>query len=59
MLPLDDWLKLKTEPLAEKNVIFVKSEIALKLLGKGVNLKTIGETTGLSVEEIEQLRSEG
>lgn len=57
-MPLDDRLKLKAEQLAEKNAVFVKSEIALKLLGKGVDLETISETTGLSIEEIQQLRSE-
>ncbi|NVK64991.1 MAG: JAB domain-containing protein [Flavobacteriales bacterium] len=57
-MPLDDRLKLKAEQLAEKNAVFVKSEIALKLLGKGVDLETIRETTGLSTEEIQQLRSE-
>lgn len=56
--PLDDRLKEKAEQLAEKNIIFVKSEIALKLIGKGVDLETISETTGLSIKEIEQLRSE-
>lgn len=58
-LPLDDRLRLKAEQLTEKNVIFAKSEIALKLLYKGVDIATISETTGLSVGEIELLRWEG
>lgn len=56
--PLDERLKEKAEQLTEKNVIFAKSEIALKLLFKGIDISTISETTGLSIDEIEQLRSE-
>ena len=58
-LPLDDRLRLKAEQLTEKNVIFAKSEIALKLLYKGIDIETISETTGLSVGEIELLKGEG
>jgi DNA repair protein RadC len=58
-LPLDARLRLKAEQLTEKNVIFAKSEIALKLLYKGVDIATISETTGLSVGEIEMLKGEG
>jgi DNA repair protein RadC len=57
-LPLDDRLRLKAEQLTEKNVIFAKSEIALKLLFKGIDIATISETTGLSVAEIEMLKGD-
>ena len=36
----------------------VKTEIALKLIRRGLMNKDISEDTGLSVEEIQQLRSE-
>lgn len=57
-LPLDDRLKLKAEQITEKNVIFAKSEMALNMIKEGIHLETISRITGLSTEEIKQLRSE-
>jgi DNA repair protein RadC len=56
--PLDDRLKLKAEQITEKNVIFAKSEMALNMIKEGIHLETISRITGLSTEEIKQLRSE-
>jgi uncharacterized protein YerC len=36
-----------------------KSEIVLKMLSKGVSLQDISDYTGISIEEIEQLKREG
>lgn len=57
-LPLDDRLKLKAEQLTEKKMILAKSEMALNMVSEGIALETVSRITGLSVEEIEQLRSE-
>jgi DNA repair protein RadC len=57
-LPLDDRLKLKAEQITEKNVIFAKSEMAVNMIKEGIHLETISRITGLSTEEIKQLRSE-
>lgn len=55
---IEDRLKRKAEQISEKNVIIRESEIAISLLSKGIDVLIINETTGLSVEEIEKLRSE-
>lgn len=57
-LPLDDRLRIKAEQLTEKNVIFAKSEMALNMITEGIHIETISRITGLSVEEIEQLKYE-
>lgn len=43
---------------AERSVILAKSEMVLTMLSKGMRLEDIEEITGLSVEEIEQLKRE-
>lgn len=51
-------MKERAAELMEKGGILARSEMVLTMLNKGMRLDDIAEITGLSVEEIEQLKRE-
>ncbi len=48
----------QAKEFAERSLILAKSEMVLTMLSKGIDLVDISEITGLSIEEIEQLKNE-
>lgn len=51
-------MKERANELLEKGGILARSEMVLTMLSKGMRLEDISEITGVSVEEVEQLKRE-
>ncbi|MFT6501140.1 MAG: DNA repair protein RadC [Crocinitomicaceae bacterium] len=52
-------MRKEAELLAERSAVLAKSEVVLTMLRKGVDVNAISEYTGISIEEVELLKSEG
>ena len=55
---LEQRMRERAKEIAERSVVLAKSEMVLAMLSKGIDDKDIAEISGLSIEEIEQLREE-
>ena len=55
---IEEQIQERIKSAAERSRILAQSELVLKMILKGMDFKDIAELSGLSIEEIEQLKNE-